>query len=999
MTDAERFLKMILAAEGLKIACLKLARGMHQQIARDVEELIEILMRGNAQGLDTYHACATYKNEHGVWDEKKKKNVIRTAANIAWLMALWLDIDVGAKGYATLEEAWRAVEAFRQRVGLPPPTYVVSGGGLHVYWPLGTPLVYDQWLPLATTLKALATLYGLRQDPTRTADGASILRTPGTKNFKYSPARAVELGELTGPYPVEIFERLTQEMGDVQRASRETEPTRTTNHVGGNGATNISASGSSRTLAAATAAIYGRTECFADNVVRECGQLANVAANGRQLNEPTWYAACGILAYCEDGAERAHGWGAGYGGFDRKDTDKWLDDKMAQWRAATTGPTTCKQWESLHPEICQACALNGQITTPCERGGRKAHAKSSGDRKTLQIRGTTNAALHDGAKRTPYQVNGHAVDLPMLPENWQFGEHGELELAQEDRDGNSSPLLISRYPIYLDTVHRGEIRGEHSYRFRSFLPHGGWRDIMVDASDLFGQAGISTLAAQGVVIHEPKHFFQFSRDMVDAYNYKNPVMTQYEQFGWKDNYTKFLLGNKLYCSDGSVQTAVGNKEVSYRCSIGLGVVPPNASLKAWSDAAGFLFGAGNESQSVMFLSGFAAPLISFYGQDEGGAILHNWSKATSRGKTVACMASASIYGTWDSLRLVNIDTKVSQGMTLGVLSNLPVFFDEFNNIDPSIAKEFVEIFTNGRDKMRADASGDFIKHKNARWNTLLGSAANVSFIDIIKSQDRSNAMMYRILEMPAEKFLMGNEGEKWLNQLKANAAIAGHTYISWLVQPQSVAWVKQALDKWTNDIWRMTGLPKDYRFRVRAVAAIAVAATIVYGLGLINFDPQRIINYLINLLKEGAADAEMEKKPIEWLSAYIHENISSTLVVQDKFVPRTQCRVLRSPIHKLFIRYEVDPDMIYVDSSEFRKWLIKHGENINDVLTTLIADKVVIQPFKLVTLAAGVKDLLGGQTRCLVIDGTGLIGVTAELRKPTLVSPSLAQRASQVSPA
>lgn len=140
-------------------------------------------------GMDVYIAVAEYKTDEN-----------RTADNAAGAWALWLDIDVGAekaaagKGYVTIEEAKVALNDFCTRAGIPAPTHLVaSGSGLHAYWMLTAFLEREEWKTLAKKFKALTQALGLRADPARTADIASILRIPGTLNYKTNPPKPVTL--------------------------------------------------------------------------------------------------------------------------------------------------------------------------------------------------------------------------------------------------------------------------------------------------------------------------------------------------------------------------------------------------------------------------------------------------------------------------------------------------------------------------------------------------------------------------------------------------------------------------------------------------------------------------------------------------------------------------------------------------------------------------------------------------------------------------------------
>lgn len=74
------------------------------------------------------------------------------------------------------------------------PTLIVSSGsGVHVYWVFDAFLERDRWLSFAGKLKVLMKAFGLHADPSRTADIASVLRVPGTLNYKYHPPKPVTI--------------------------------------------------------------------------------------------------------------------------------------------------------------------------------------------------------------------------------------------------------------------------------------------------------------------------------------------------------------------------------------------------------------------------------------------------------------------------------------------------------------------------------------------------------------------------------------------------------------------------------------------------------------------------------------------------------------------------------------------------------------------------------------------------------------------------------------
>ena len=139
--------------------------------------------------MEAYFACAEYQNVYS-----------RVAVNVSGAAAFWLDIDCGKakaasrKGYLNVSDAETAIDKFCIDTGLPKPTHIVyTGGGLHGYWVLDRGVLRELWKPYAGKLKALTQALGLLADGSRTADIASVLRVPGTLNYKYDPPRPVVL--------------------------------------------------------------------------------------------------------------------------------------------------------------------------------------------------------------------------------------------------------------------------------------------------------------------------------------------------------------------------------------------------------------------------------------------------------------------------------------------------------------------------------------------------------------------------------------------------------------------------------------------------------------------------------------------------------------------------------------------------------------------------------------------------------------------------------------
>lgn len=190
------FLKAVLPGEGFK-CWVEISKNKHvtQGFVATIEELAEKLSEIDSRGIDAYFGCAAFTTPRN-----------RRAGNAAGAKSFWLDIDVGEeKPYATIADAIQACDQFCDRAGIPIPGIVFSGGGIHAYWPLDRLVAPADWLYTAQRFKLLTSAFDFHCDPSRTADIASILRPPGTKNYKLSIPREVALESL------ECFESISFE--------------------------------------------------------------------------------------------------------------------------------------------------------------------------------------------------------------------------------------------------------------------------------------------------------------------------------------------------------------------------------------------------------------------------------------------------------------------------------------------------------------------------------------------------------------------------------------------------------------------------------------------------------------------------------------------------------------------------------------------------------------------------------------------------------------------
>lgn len=893
MNSGLSFLKHILPAEGYKCATAITETRKFNRFFLSFEELAGFITSQDALGQTVYHACASFKT-----NESRKQN------NVLAAKALWLDIDAGeGKPYVSAIDAAEALRDFCGRAGLPAPTCVGSGYGIHAYWALRENLDPAAWQAHAVALKQLCHREQLHVDEHRTADLSSILRTPGTHNRKHGGLALVQVGSLTGPYGLEQFGALNGGVSLPRMSERRSDVAR-----------------DSLPLLEAASAIYTDEPSNPHAIADGCNQVGELRGRAGSIPEPHWYAAVGVLAYAAEGERIAHEWSSGYAGYSFAETQSRLE------RARSFGPTTCAYFESVNVKGCEGCPHKGTITSPIQLG--------------RGIRGSVGS---------------------------QYETMATTEIASSQDAAKEIKTLVSSAPLYLDSIQTGEITSESfSLCFKLHLPHGNVREIAVPAKTLFSSHGISEMHGRGAVLHEPDLFRKYVREAMDDWHNENDLEMRYDQFGWKHDETAFLCGQRLYSAVG-IEPVIGSDEIKTRSQY-LGPTR-TGSLAAWSNAANSLFAVGCEPQSFALLASFAAPLMRFHSTGEGGAIVSLVSDQSGSGKTTALEAVASVWGRLKGCQLTDDDTKVSKGLTLGVLGNLPCVYDELYDRDPEVIRKFVLMFTNGRDKMRGTVDGQ-LRHSKAEWQTLLVLASNKSIVDMLSTMDGTDAPAFRLLEFITEfPSSLEKKGDELKRTLIANSGFAGDAYLRALLNPGTLSYVKQVLPEWTDKIWQRTGLRNEHRFWVRTLASVVAAGVLVRHIGILDFSIQRILDWAIGECQAHAEDATVTGKrdAQSSLSDFFHTHINDTLVVQEAWRPHVATRPLVLPRRDLHVRFELNEQRAYITESVLRKWLVTKGVNRAAFMKELKARDILMNEKKRVTLGAGT-DFASGQVTVVEIN-------------------------------
>jgi hypothetical protein len=408
-------LRLILPERGPYAAMIIEPQGpKYNRFAATSEELWTIIKSADEAGYTAYHACASFREARN--DPKNtppaQRRLGRTKSNVLCAKSFWLDIDAGPeKPYSDWREARKALDEFCRKSGLPPPLVVLSGVGLHAYWPLQYSLPCATWERYALGLKALCKKLGLHADPARTTDISTVLRTPGTHHRK-SGIRQVRCLGLVNPYQIEQFQILL-DSGTESVNANQAFP-----WFDGKLPPYLSNSSGPLLKEKALSGFPPYEPSFGEIVAENCEQVRKLRKERGKLAEPVWYAALGVLAHCEDGDRLGHEWSSGDPRYTERETQERLD------RAREFGPTTCTKFHDLNPTPCQRCPHWQKIKSPIHLG--RAGERNSGDASQENChQGSEQTDQHDHEANQKKSSQDDA-NLNPFPLNWHGDYHSTI---------------------------------------------------------------------------------------------------------------------------------------------------------------------------------------------------------------------------------------------------------------------------------------------------------------------------------------------------------------------------------------------------------------------------------------------------------------------------------------------------------------------------------------------------------------------------------------------
>lgn len=900
--DTQDFLRRVLGDEGHYCVFAVKDGSRKQKFYDTLGAVVTTAEQLDANGYDTYFALATF-NVAGS----------REAHNARQMRAFFLDLDCGpGKDYPDQMTAIRAAKDFVRQTGLPKPTMVNSGRGVHVYWPLTEPVPAQAWQPAAERLKQFCKAKGLRADPAVTSDAARVLRVPGTHNYKDTPPKTVEVMLDSPPVTFDDFISLLPELpaAPIVPTSLIEMDSALMRRLLGNRASSF------KQILDKTVAGKG------------CAQLAYAIQNQADVSEPVWRAALSIAQHCDE-AEKAIAHVS-------KNHPQYDPDEALAKARRIKGPYLCTTFEQYNPGGCEGCPLRGKISSPIQLGGyvRESAVHETGHYVTEpnDVPSDTSESVDTTNINSSTQTS---YSIPVFPAPFFRGQNGGVYRREIDDEGNVEMLPVYHNDIYVISRVMDPDTGE-GLVWRLHLPKDGVREFAIPLAAVTSREDFrKELSAVGVPLFGKRldGLMEYAAAWVNELQEVGEADTATRQFGWVDDEMKaFVLGDKHITATSIEFNPMSSSTGGY-----FGSFKQRGTLDGWKQMMRFYERPDMELHHFMLGLTAGAPLMALFPSIHG-MIFNVFSDDSGFGKTTTLKAGLSIWGNPDELISQHNDTLNARMNRAEIFRHLPMCMDELTNASGGDLSDFAYSVSNGRQKNRMSSGNNKERYRGLPWNTTFISTANASLLDKIAAVKMApKAEAQRIMEYEAKRIIFNSKAETdaFSNQIMLHFGHVGVPLLQYVMG--NLDTVRKQLEDVQSEIDLRAGLTAQNRFYSinAAVAVLGITLLrVVTGVKIsVKVLKEWIITDLLPRNLRGLSDLTHTTEAV--INDYINENYGAVLRIKstdtsggtvgsglDQLVVPD-----RQPNIKLVARYETDTNKLFLVPSPLKAWCARKQLN------------------------------------------------------------------------
>jgi len=878
----------------------------------------------------------------------------RKAEDSLYIKSFFLDLDVGKEknSFDTKDEAFAGLAKFLIDTGMPEPTIIDSGNGLHVYWILNEEIETSKWKPYAKKFKQLCVQHGLVIDPNVPADAARILRVPYTLNYNVeggqkplevafvNDIKTFDLEELI-PFFGEVedeafdFSKVTKGMDDETRKML--------------GLDNYEFSFEK----IAIESLEGRG----------CNQIKWILENSTSCPEPMWKAGLSVAIRCIDGDTAIHRMSEDHPEYNANETEKKARDCLqANWAYS------CNRFEDENPGGCSGCPWRGKIPSPTHIGKQLRIAKPGSD--DASVSGLSGDAEGGDNGATQNQENG-AISSKFPKEYLSFPDYlypfirpaGGGVYYQPAPEHKKDGTAIQKAPVQILAHDFVPIKRLYSQQdgealhMRLFLPMDKMREFILPMSAIYSPERFKDFISKSGVLVMPKNLDIFRDYLVKWGQYLLNIQKAEDmrmQMGWTHDpeFGSFVVGNKEITPSGSFDCPVSplTKNISVH-------LHESGDFDEWKKTANALNEPGFELHALGLLMGFGSPLLRF---TPATGLVISYCGKSGAGKTGVMHAGLSVFGNPEKQKIVTEKGATQEGLfqRASTLGSLMLGIDEVSNMKPERLSELIyKAPMNNIGKIRLQSSYN-VERKSVEGSSILTLlTTNQSSTDkMFVNKDDPSGELRRLLEIDIFKHYGKMEetlGMRIFEPYNTHYGMAGPRFIEACYQI-GIPEVARNTTKWHDRILHEFVNDSNYTYWNGGLSAMFSAGEIAIKHGIINLDIERIYQVILNQLHS----LHRERLSIsvsyeDIVSEYVIHNLNAMLAFNGSKIS-TEPR-----LGKLSIRCEVDQGKIWIVKKDLKEYLRERQVNVAHFESELMRKKIMLNKQERKRMGAGWKDAMG----------------------------------------
>ena len=910
--------------------------GTRQHYVESIAELEPKIEQLKPLSINIYVSHSTYKGYR-----RNKEEAI-------FSKAFFVDLDVDpedeeGKKYKSKEEAEAALDAFVVEFNLPPPIKFDSGRGIWGWWVFDRDIPIEEWKLYSEVFKKYCLDNNLKIDPNVTADAARATRTPNCTNWKTNPL--VQTKVLSDELPVYIFDEFKKFLDSIS-------PT----DLSVTAVLNLAKKGlTQEEREAQGGSTYENSfEQLLDESIRGigCQQIKYAYENQDKVDYDLWTACLTVASRCVDSETAIHTISEKAPNYNREDTIL---------KASTFGGIhPCTSFENSNPDGCEGCIKRGQITNPLYFGRRlrtipivpavistEVEDGQEVEEKLVVEVGSTEVMLDDNDN---YTYSPHMLPFFNVPGKGIFMEVAGKFDAKTGEVIKSPPIVICE--VEFKAIKKIKCVGEDgpgdSMVIRAKFPHDEPIEFTFPLAHMYSAEKLMDAFARKSITVERKNVVHFMECIIKWGGYlrnrgRSDIMRTH--FGWTDdNRTSFVIGNKEYMRDGTVnQIAYSPQTRDYGP-----FMQPKGNFDTWKNAVKNLNTPGMEVHAFAMLVGFASPLVAY--TDLNGIVICLSGEAGA-GKTGVMFSANSPWGHPEKMYVKgNSDTSAGGGATVNALQlimsslgSLPFTIDEVTNLPIGHVSPMVHMVSSGKTKVKAQGSTNAIRTIESSSRLMALWTSNSSIYQKLKdTKSDPNGEFARLVEFdigqPAP--LQKNDlfGKRTFSVMLNHHGHAGAKYIRAVYDLEAKGEVFRdpndadqklgpRFQKWIDRYVKDVGWDPAERFHHMAIGLCFGAGEICNEYDITDELPlERIYTAIVEkMLVNKNENAKINSVDCEsMIGTFILKNIQNILTIKNE-------KVYEEPRGSLVIRVDNDKNMICIPTGILEAYLKTEAKisNIN----------------------------------------------------------------------